>query len=114
MTPYLSDHEERRSRVDRRTSDEGRDWRPTVMNALSMVLFAIVGWLATTSYNESSKLREQVNANTQGLAVQRAESAQSIAVMRSELMYEIAMVRVEGKENTKQLERIETLLKRMR
>jgi len=65
MTP----HDDRRQ-MNRREADEpARDWRGLIIAALWMVLFAVVGWIGSTTNTEMNRMREQINANMMRQAV---------------------------------------------
>jgi len=65
MTP----HEDRRLSTRREDDEPSRDWRGVTMAALWMVLFAVVGWLGSTTNAEMTRMREQLNANMTRQAV---------------------------------------------
>jgi hypothetical protein len=60
---------------DRRDGEDRRDdgWRPTLMQALAIVLMAVAGWIVTDWTTARAKMSDEIARSSQRIAVLEAD-----------------------------------------
>jgi hypothetical protein len=103
----MTAQEDRRQATRREADEPVRDWRSLIIAALWMVLFAVVGWIGSTTNAEMNRMREQINTNMTRQAVFENEQKNT-----REMLIEIRTLVYELRQQQQQMQQIQQDRKR--